>query len=64
MKPRSSKISVIIPNWNGKTHLSVCLNALDHQIFSDFEVILVDAASQDGTSEAVMELASGDSRFI
>lgn len=51
MKCRSFKISVIIPNWNGKNHLDVCLKALQNQIFDDFEVIVVDNGSDDGSVE-------------
>jgi len=47
-------ISVIIPNWNGKHFLSTCLKALEGQSFRDFEVILVDNASCDGSSELVV----------
>jgi GT2 family glycosyltransferase len=39
--------SIIIVNWNGASHLPVCLNALRAQTASDFEVIVADNASQD-----------------
>lgn len=44
-----SRISVIIPNWNGLQHLDTCLSALDRQTFDDFEIIVVDNASSDGS---------------
>lgn len=43
------RISVIIPNWNGATHLPVCLAALRRQTLPPHEVILVDNASRDGS---------------
>ena len=43
------RISVVIPNWNGLAHLDTCLSALDRQTFSDFEIIIVDNASSDGS---------------
>lgn len=43
------RLSVIIPNWNGLEHLPTCLNALDRQTFEDFEIVLVDNASTDGS---------------
>jgi GT2 family glycosyltransferase len=49
------KISVIVLNWNGKHFLEVCLTALRHQTFSDFETILVDNASTDGSAEYTRE---------
>jgi GT2 family glycosyltransferase len=48
--PNSSiKVSVIIPNWNGSRWLAGCLSALRSQDCSDFEVLVVDDASSDGS---------------
>jgi GT2 family glycosyltransferase len=44
-------ISVIIPNWNGKHFLIECLDSLKEQTFRDFETILVDNGSTDGSAE-------------
>ena len=44
-------VSVIIPNWNGAAHLPACLNALRAQTFRDFEVIVADNASTDGSRD-------------
>ena len=35
------RVSVIIPNWNGKELLEPCLETLYRQQFDDFETILV-----------------------
>lgn len=45
--------SVIIPTYNGIRFLPTCLNALRAQSYRDFETILVDDASTDGTSEQI-----------
>lgn len=42
-----AKVSVIIPNFNGAYLLPTCLEALRRQTYRDFEVVLVDNASQD-----------------
>jgi GT2 family glycosyltransferase len=47
----SVEISVIIPNWNGRTYLEKCLGSLENQEFSDFEVVVVDNGSTDGSVE-------------
>ncbi len=47
------QISVIIPNWNGKYLLETCLAALRRQAFRDFETILVDNGSEDGSADYV-----------
>ena len=45
--------SVVIPNWNGRNFLAPCLDALERQTRSDFEVIVVDNASTDDSVELV-----------
>jgi GT2 family glycosyltransferase len=47
------QISVIILNWNGKPFLEDCLGAMKRQSFRDFETILVDNGSKDGSVEYV-----------
>ncbi len=42
-------VSVVIPTWNGRHHLEVCLPALFRQTYTPFEVIVVDNGSHDGT---------------
>lgn len=45
--------SVVIANYNGARHLPVLLAALRRQSFGDFETIVVDDASSDGSVELV-----------
>jgi len=47
------EMSVIVLNWNGKHFLETCLSSLRRQTFRDFEVILVDNCSTDGSQEYV-----------
>jgi GT2 family glycosyltransferase len=42
-------VSIIIVNWNGLAHLPDCLDSLAAQTFRDFEVVLVDNGSKDGS---------------
>jgi GT2 family glycosyltransferase len=49
------KVSVIILNWNGRKYLPECLDSLAAQAFRDFEVVLVDNGSSDGSAEFVRE---------
>ncbi len=41
--------TVIVLNWNGKKFLHGCFDSLRRQTFRDFDVLLVDNASQDGS---------------
>ncbi len=53
------KASVIIPNWNGKDLLKDCLDSLLQQTFKNFEIILMDNASSDGSVEWTVKNYSG-----
>jgi len=46
---KKPKVSIIIVNWNGRHLLSGCLDSLKRQTFRDFEVIVVDNGSTDGS---------------
>ena len=47
------EISVIILNWNGKQFLEDCLRAMRRQTLRDFETIVVDNGSSDGSVEYI-----------
>jgi GT2 family glycosyltransferase len=49
MSRQSFLASIIIPNWNGAHHLPDCLDSLERQSYSRFEVILVDNGSTDAS---------------
>lgn len=45
------RVSVVIPTWNGRELLQGALDSLDRQAFGEFDVIVVDNGSTDGTVE-------------
>lgn len=45
--------SVLIVNYNGGAYLQAALDSLRRQTFTDFEVIVVDNASSDGSVESI-----------
>jgi len=47
------RVSVIILNWNGRKFLTKCLDSLAAQSYRDFETILVDNGSTDGSVDYV-----------
>ncbi|MGN0297597.1 MAG: glycosyltransferase family 2 protein [Lachnospiraceae bacterium] len=47
------KVTIIIPNYNGKKFLKECLDALETQTSDDFDVLVVENASSDGSSEFI-----------
>jgi GT2 family glycosyltransferase len=60
----SPLLSVIIPNWNGKRFLEECIDSIKAQTFQDFETILVDNGSMDGSVQFVQEKYGGFVRII
>lgn len=50
---RNPAVSVIIPVYNAKEYIGECLDSLVKQTFQDFEVIIVDDCSTDGSCEIV-----------
>jgi len=47
----AKKASVILVNYNGMSHLDVCISSVLKQSYTNFEVILVDNNSSDGSLE-------------
>ena len=46
-------VSVTCVNYNGKEYLRECLISLYDQTYKDFEVIIVDNASPDGSAQII-----------
>jgi GT2 family glycosyltransferase len=49
------EISIIIPTWNSAAVIRTCLGHLTQQTFQDFEVVIVDNASSDGSVKNLKE---------
>ena len=47
----NTKVSVIIPHWNGIDVLSECLDSLGKSTYKNIEIIVVDNASSDGSQD-------------
>ena len=63
------KISVLIPMYNRKHYIEDCINSVLAQTFQDFEIIIRDNCSTDGSFEFVAEnfskqISSGKIRLI
>lgn len=56
-------ISVIVPVYNTAKFLKVCLDSLRVQTFQNYEAILVDDGSTDGSGEICRQYACMDFRF-
>lgn len=47
------KVSAIVVNWNGKDVLAACLQSLLNQDYDDYEILVVDNGSEDGSQALV-----------
>lgn len=59
----NTKLTVIIPIYNGEEFLHRCLDSVIYQTFQDMEVILVDNKSTDSTGAICDEYSEKDSRI-
>ncbi|GHF35909.1 glycosyltransferase involved in cell wall biosynthesis [Deinococcus metalli] len=55
--------AVIVPLYNAERYLEDTLRAIRAQSFQDFEVVMVDDGSTDGTAQMALHYARADARF-
>jgi chlorobactene glucosyltransferase len=56
------KISVLIPARNEEQNIERCLNSLRNQHYQNYEILVLDDNSTDGTLSIISRIASADSR--
>ena len=56
------KVSILIPVFNRKDYFTECIQSALDQTFTDFEVVVVDNASDDGTWAICQKFAAQDQR--
>ncbi len=59
----SAIVSVVMPSVNSARHISDALHSVINQSLKEFEIIVVDGGSTDGTRDIVTMLANSDSRI-
>ena len=55
-------LSVIVPVYNAETYLKACLDSILRQTFGDFELLLINDGSLDGSAEICEQYAAADPR--
>lgn len=60
-EPMPPRVSVIVPTWNEARYLPKLLTSLHRQTLQDFEVLVADSGSTDGTAELV---AAAGARYL
>ena len=59
----SPQVSVVMPVYNGERYLAEAIASILGQTYADFEFIIVDDGSTDGSAEIICEFAERDSRI-
>jgi len=60
----SPRVSIVVPIFNGEAFLETMVETVLHQSFEDFELILVDDGSTDGSADIVRRAAASSTRVI
>lgn len=63
MNVRNPVISIVVPVYNSEPYLEKCLDSLSGQTLADYEVILVNDGSRDGSAAICSAYAARDVRF-
>lgn len=58
------EISIVVPIYNSAETIQACVDSISNQSFRDWELILVDNGSTDGSLELIRSIAGTDSRII
>ena len=62
MSDRIPRVTIGLPIYNGERYLAAAIDSLLAQTYSDFELVISDNASTDGTEDICREYATRDAR--
>jgi glycosyltransferase involved in cell wall biosynthesis len=57
------KLSIAVPSYNYAQFLEACLTSIREQSHDDFEVLIADGGSQDGSLDIIRRYCDADARF-
>lgn len=59
----TAHVSIIMPAYNAATHIGAALESVQGQTYQNWELIVVDDGSRDGTGECVRKVAASEPRI-
>ena len=62
MNAAPPRVSVVMPVFNGEKYLAEAIESILTQTFTDFNLLIVDDSSQDGTAAIIRSYMKGDDR--
>lgn len=63
MSPSEPEVSVIMPAYNARRTIKAAVESVRRQTFTDWELVIVDDCSSDGTRDLLKDAASADPRL-
>lgn len=57
------QISIVLPTYNGEKYIKESVDSIINQTYSDWELVIVDDCSADGTLQIAREYAKSDARI-
>jgi len=58
------KVSIVIPSFNSKDYIVETIDSILRQSFRDFEILLIDDCSTDGTEEIIQSISDDRLRYL
>ena len=62
--PRQPRVSVVVPTFNAEAYVRSTLDSVLAQTFEDWELVVFDDGSTDGTFEVASSVAGADDRVL
>lgn len=59
-----TKVSIVVPVYNGQKYLAPCLESLQNQSWENLEILVVDDGSTDESLSIIQKMADNDSRIV
>lgn len=63
MQEKNTLVSIVMPSYNSKRYIEATIRSVQNQSYGDWELIIVDDCSNDGTQAFISELIQNDSRI-
>ena len=63
MRNHSESVTVLMPVYNGGAYLEAAIESIRRQTYRDFEFLIIDNGSTDGSSEILQRIAAQDARI-
>ena len=57
------KVSLIVPAYNVEEYIKKCITSIENQTYQNYELIIIDDGSTDGTTDIIKEVSACNSKI-